>query len=537
MPSDQDAAIGQIFARAMAAFEAGRTAEARRLAQQLVHGRPKFGGGHYLSGLLALEQGQSRRAAAHLARAIAITPGQPVLHMAMGRALESESQPAQAVLHYRTTLSLDADHAEAHARLAELLARMGKNELALGHARRAVAVNPAHAEAWNILGALELSAGHSAQAVEALRRALEIRPDWPAALNTFGMALTEMARYEQAITILEGAVELKPAKASYRANLAAALRLSGRLDEARAQAERATRTDARSAEAWTELGLARQAQHHQDGAAAAFERATAIDPYLISAQFGLAEARRMLGQSGRAATAYTRCLDIDSADRHGAALGLALTGAAPPPPTAPAAYVRELFDDYADSFDRSLVGGLGYRAPEELAGALRRVLGPVTGLDVFDLGCGTGLMAPVLKPLAARLDGIDLSPAMVAKAAERGLYDDVREGELVGMLTGRPGRYDLITAADVLVYVGDLAPVMAAAHQALKPGGAFAFTVEKTTAGTYELGPKNRYRHALDYVRKMAEAAGFRVALLDDAVIRNEAGNQDPHMVAVMTLV
>lgn len=535
MPAHQKRNIGDMFAQAMQAFEAGRTTEARRLAQQMVQDRPDFGGGHYLSGLLALDQGQARRAAASLARAIAITPDQPVLHLAMAQALEQEGETAQAVTHYRTVLNLETGHAEAHARLAELLGRLGKNAQALDHARHAVTANPAHAEAWNTLGALELSAGRPAQAIDALRHALEIRPDWPAALNHFGMALTDIGHFEQAVTILEGAVELMPSKSRYRANLAAALRLGGQLDQARIQAERATRCDSRNPDTWTELGLARQAQNHQDGAAAAFERAIALAPHLVSAQFGLAEACRALGQTQRAAAAYGKCLELDPTDRHGAALGLSLALDTTPPPAAPEAYVRELFDEYAEDFDRFLVEGLSYRAPAEMARALEHVLTVRSGLSVLDGGCGTGLMAPVLRKMAARLDGVDLSPAMVAKAVERGLYDEACEGELVATLTDRPGRYDLITAADVLVYMGDLAPLMAAAHRALTPGGSFAFTAERSESAPYELGPKNRYRHTPDYVRETAEAAGFRVALLEDAEIRREAGHADPHMVAVLS--
>ncbi|MBX9634417.1 MAG: methyltransferase domain-containing protein, partial [Magnetospirillum sp.] len=143
----------------------------------------------------------------------------------------------------------------------------------------------------------------------------------------------------------------------------------------------------------------------------------------------------------------------------------------------------------------------------------------------------------VLKPLAARLDGIDLSQAMVAKAAERGLYDELVVGELVTALRERTASYDLVVAADVLVYLGDLEPVLAAAHAALKPGGSFAFTVEKTDeAETYVLGAKQRYAHAAAYVTARAEAAGFQIALLEDAVTRRDADQDVPGLVAVLRI-
>lgn len=538
MAQQQTRSVAEAFAEAMQAYEQGKAADARRLARRLTEAAPQFGGAHYLLGLLALDHGQGRRAAESLARAISITPGQPVLHLAMGQALELAGDVAEAGLHYRTVLSMDGDHAEAHARLGELLRRAGRRDEAIEHCRAAIAASPIHAEAMNTLGALLTEAGRPGEACEVLRRAAELRPDWAAVLNNFGVALRDAGRAEAAATILEGAAELRPRHAGTRANLASVYRALGRLDAARAQAEHATRLDGRHAESWLELGLARQAQGFGAAAAAAFERATACAPRSAQAWYCLGEACRSQGETARAARAYGKALALDPADRHGAGLGLALAGAAPPPGKAPEAYVRQLFDEYADRFDTALVENLDYRAPQILAGAMTRALGEQGDLAVMDAGCGTGLMAPLLRPLAIRLEGVDLSPAMVDKARERGLYDGLAVGELVAALAGRPEAFDLVVAADVLVYLGDLAPVMAAARAALKPGGAFAFTVERTAeTETYLLGAKQRYAHAPAYVRRRAEEAGFTVLLLEEAVTRRDAGQDVPGLVAVLRAV
>ncbi|MGE5505318.1 MAG: tetratricopeptide repeat protein [Actinomycetota bacterium] len=534
MPNEHGLSLAEAFSQAMAAWEAGKAGEARRLARLIVEQRPTFGGAHYLLGLMALDQGHARRASEHLAEAVALDPDQPAPRLAMGRAQEVLGNLKTAILHYRAIVGADPDHVEANARLAELLRRTGRADDALAHCRRAVAANPRHAEALNTLGALLHERGDNAEAAGALRHALEIRPDWPAALNNYGTVLRALGRPAEAIPFLEGAVDMRRQHAPTRANLAGALRELGRLDEAVRQAERAVKHDGRSAPAWLELGLARQAKGFLDGAAAAFDRAVSADPTATGAHWLLAEARRGLGQTERAAFHYRKCMQLDPADRVGAALGLALCGAAPAPDKAPEAYVRQLFDDYADKFDSALVERLDYRAPDLLADALARVLGPAEGLAVLDAGCGTGLMGPVLKPRARRLDGVDLSPAMVAKAGARGLYDEVRVAELVGDLVAHPGTYDLVVAADVLVYVGDLAPVMAAAAAALVAGGCFAFTVERDDlADGFRLGPKSRYAHAPHYVRARAEAAGFELAVVEPAATRREAGVEVPGLVVV----
>jgi len=527
--------LGEAFAHAMKTWEDGNTSEARRLARRIADVRPDFGGAHYLLGLIALKQGQARKAAEHLSRAVAADPSQAVPRLALGRALEAQDSLNAAILQYRAVLAAEPDHAEANARLSDLLGRSGKLDEAVSLCRRALSTDPRHAEALCTLGALLHQKGEDAEAALCLERALEQRPDWAAALHNYGVVLRALGNHERAATILSGAVELRRDHGPSRAALAGALRELGHLDDACKHARRATKLAPKDSAGWLELGLVRQRQGMPEGGAAAFERAISADPQSPQAHWCLAEATRLLGEFDRAALHYRRCLELDPADRHGAALCLALLGAAPMPERAPDAYVRQLFDDYAGHFDAALVEKLDYRAPALLADALNRSLDRREGLTVLDAGCGTGLAAPILRPLAARLDGIDLSPAMVEQARGRGLYDQLDEGELVASLTLRPLSYDLIVAADVLVYFGDLGPVMAAAAAALHATGLFAFTVEKAEdCASYLLGPKSRYAHAAAYVRERGEHGGFTVALMEEAATRKEAGADVPGLVVVL---
>ncbi len=524
-----------VFTEAMRAYEGGKPGEARRLARRLVEAMPHFGGAHYLLGLLALDQNQGKRAATHLATAIAITPGQPTLHLAMGRALELSGEIVEAGLHFRTVLGLYPHHAEAHARLAHLLLKQGRPDEAISHCRQAVAADPGHAEAWHTLGALLQEQGNHNEAAQCLRRALQLRPAWPAALNNYGLALKQCGNLEEAVTILEGAVDIRPDHAGSRTNLASAYRAMGELQQAHHHAEIAVKLAPRDCDGWLELGLVRQAQGHDEGAAAAFDHATAIAPDQIKPWFCLAEACRTLGQVERAAQAYRHCLTLDPDDSHGAGLGLALTGIADTPQRAPQAYVRQLFDDYADRFDSALVGALDYRGPALLAEALDRSLDRKQDLVVLDAGCGTGLAAPVLRPLAATLHGMDLSPAMVAKAKQRQIYDALFEADLESYLNRHPDGYDLIVAADVMVYLGDLSAPLAAARNALHDGGTLAFTLERTEdSESYMLGAKHRYAHSRKYVAQQAEHAGFTVDVLEDAVTRKDGGEDVPGLLVVL---
>jgi predicted TPR repeat methyltransferase len=192
--------------------------------------------------------------------------------------------------------------------------------------------------------------------------------------------------------------------------------------------------------------------------------------------------------------------------------------------------VRHLFDQFSGDYDNRMRGPLAYAAPEILRDLADMVMHGRTQLSILDLGCGTGLAGAAFKPLAARLDGLDLSPAMVEKARARGIYDDLMVGDIEAAL-GAPGHssnlmvaYDLILAADTLVYLGDLAPVFRGARSRLAAEGYFLFTVEaQDGAGDFSLGPKRRWRHADAYLRATAAAAGFTVAGLVSAAPRREA--------------
>ena len=123
---------------------------------------------------------------------------------------------------------------------------------------------------------------------------------------------------------------------------------------------------------------------------------------------------------------------------------------------------------------------------------------------------------------------------MIDKARARGIYDHLAVGDIETLLAGDGDRYDLILAADTLVYLGDLAPLFAAARRRLMPDGYFLFTVEAAEQGDFLLGPKRRWQHGETYLRSIAQAAGFRVAGLVTATPRQEANRPVPGLAVAL---
>jgi predicted TPR repeat methyltransferase len=211
---------------------------------------------------------------------------------------------------------------------------------------------------------------------------------------------------------------------------------------------------------------------------------------------------------------------------------LAAVGGTERPRRASDGYVRATFDDFADSFDRNLEE-LGYRAPQVLWEAVSGACGleSRSALAVLDLGCGTGLCGPFLRPVARRLVGIDLSPNMLSKAAARAVYDQLNCGELTRWLAECGQRFDLAVAADVLCYFGDLSAAFANVHGVLLPGGYFACSLEALPAPEsaddgFVLRPHGRYQHERSYVERTLAAAHLQTVSIATETLRYE--RQDP---------
>jgi predicted TPR repeat methyltransferase len=481
-----------LLRQAVQLHQQGRLDAAHALYLRVLEAAPRQFDALHLLGVIERQRGNPDAAARLIGDALQVDPGQARAHCNLGAALQDLDRPAAALDSYDAALRLD----------------------------------PAYALAWNNRGNTLRRLGRPADALDSYERALALQGAYPEAWCQRAMLLNELGRHGDAAASAERALAARPGYAEARLALGHALQGLDRLAEAIAAYDAALAAAPGQADGWCARGAALKKAGDLGAALASYERALALRPDYALAEQYRANTLRALGRRDDAIAAYRHALAL-GADASEIDFALAALGQGRQPAAAPADYVKKLFDDYAGRFDQHLVQVLGYRTPDLLATLLARhgiAPAPDAAWNVADLGCGTGLCAPFLRPLAAHLAGVDLAPKMLERAAATGLYDDLACADIGAWLAGRPATCDLLVAADVLVYIGALESLFAQARAALRAGGRFAFSCEALDGDGYAIQVSNRFAHARAYVERCAADAGFTVVDVEPAVLRREHG-------------
>jgi predicted TPR repeat methyltransferase len=257
----------------------------------------------------------------------------------------------------------------------------------------------------------------------------------------------------------------------------------------------------------------------------AYRAACALNPGHTRSHHRLGHSLYAIGAHQEAAEVFSRWLAAEPGNPIATHMLAACSGENVPA-RASDAYIRTTFDGFASSFDDVLLHQLDYRAPQLVLEVLAPVLGKGGALsDVLDAGCGTGLCGPLLRPYARSLTGVDLSEGMLSKARARKIYDHLHQAEITDFLGAHALGFDVIVAADMLCYFGDLHDVVVKARSALRPGGSVAFTVERgEDVQTHRIEPHGRYSHSRNYVERVLREAGFATVHLVGAILRRERG-------------
>ncbi len=399
------------------------------------------------------------------------------------------------------------------------------------------------------------SRGELSEALRLFEQADSIHPNWPQLLNAIGTVLMDMKEYDRAEARFCKAVQAAPPYPPALYNLARLYHSTGRKAQAAEHYRKTVDADPSMAMAWNNLGLILQEDREPEEALLcfrkasellpdaaeiwnnigialedleefgqareAFEQAVKKDPGHISALYNLAALELRLEHHDIACTLLEKVLELDP-ENESARYLLQVTGRLPAPEAAPVGYIQKVFDDCADKFEKTLVDKLSYRTPEALFNLVKPSLAP--GMDILDLGCGTGLGAEFYRPYARLLAGMDASGKMLEIAKNKGVYDRLFLADILAPWDMDGLSFDLIYSSDVFVYFGRLDTVLAHIKKHLHPGGMVAFSVEHAEQDNEDwiLGQSGRYAHTERYIDGQLEKSGFHILEKAFTVLRKE---------------
>jgi len=452
-------------------------------------------------------------------------PGPALRHMGLGAWQASDLGGAAELM--QAALACDPADASAWRDLAFIFDKLGNLDGAREAILNALSREDTHAPSWLILGRLHAA---PADAEAAFRRALTLNPDFGEAHLALGFAHVNALRFGEAMEHLEAAARLGVAGAEAQAVLGHLRFQNSDFDGALRAFDAAIAlgmTDGgvveRRARARAFLGMIGLGMIGDAETAVATYRAEAGEAAVPLAAL-LREAFVHLSAQGHVEAA--KCigawrLSLDPTDPEMAYLLAAQGDSAPQ--RAPDSYIEAYFDRFAPDFDQKLVHVLGYDGPERLSRLIRIVRPDFE--RILDLGCGTGLAAASLRAFGGAITGVDLSARMLERAAARGVYDDIVKSEALHYLETCGRSWDLVLAADVLIYFGVLEPLFKAVSARLAPGGLFAFSVE-TLPGTaravdFRVLPSGRFAHGPDHIARLA--TGFEIVGWEPATVRLDA--------------
>ena len=517
-------------------IERNQLAEARALMTTVCSKKPSDADAWHLLGAINGMLGLNEEAENCARKVIKLQPDAVAAYNNLGSSLLAQKKLDAATTVLEMALKLNPNDPQALNNSGNLLLHKKEFKRAADCFKKAVMFKPDYAEAHNNLGSALLGMDCADEAMPSLERALQLAPEYLDALYNYGQAAYLRGEYDVALSAYGKTLELQPGHTAALLGAAEVLKLKGLHDQSASCYQSTINAAPNLTAAYIGYGTLLQKQNKHTDAVEMLKKAIEVDPESADAQHYCGASMKELGKIDSAAQCFNRALEINPElvqSRH----MLASIGLAEVPEKADARYVAELFDEYANKFEEHLVEGLEYRQPGELKELLSPLLGlPEHQIDVLDLGCGTGLCAPLFKPWSRSLTGVDLSPRMIAWAEKRCLYDKLIIGDLLEPLSVADGCYGLILAADVFVYIGKLDEVIKNCSQSLCQNGILAFSVEllQEENTDYILHTGGRYAHTKRYIEKLVDNTPLSIYTARQTIQRKEKGEDVKAIIFVL---
>ncbi len=421
---------------------------------------------------------------------------------------------------YQKAIRLRSDFPSAHFNYARLLAEYGEYDSALKELEQTLSIDPTHTFALSQIAHIYMHLGRYSDAIKYYQQRLELESNPGEAHHNLGLAFLKNKHYATALTHLKTSLDLNYHDKESHYHLATAYIHLGNYTEALKHYLQQLECEPHI-DSYYNIGVLHLYQERHQEAIDYFREVVERKPDYTDAHLNLAAIYLKLSKINEAINHYELALQQRPSDPEIMHILSALKGDRVAG-TAPIEYSQHLFDQYAPYYDQHLIKHLGYQAPK----ALYEAVTTEANADnprwrILDLGCGTGLCGEYFKPCAKELIGIDVSTNMLAIAENKKIYDKL-ENKTLQKALDQYKDLDLIIAADVFTYLGDLNEIFKKAKTALVEKGYFAFTVEKSSHDLYELQKSIRYAHSKKYLKSLIKEHGFKPVRLDNIILREQ---------------
>lgn len=513
------------FEHAMAYFEAGDLARTQSACQSMLAATPEDADLHHLLGAALLQDGRPGEATEAFRRAGELAPDEAEIFGNLAVACEAAGDFEAAWGAYRRALDLGEREPEIFYGLASAAKLIGKLDDAAAAAEELVSAYPDHGPGWHLLAVSRMDVGDPAGAAEALERLLALAPNDAEARGNYAVVLAKLGRRDEARSEFEQVVAAPNVAAESLLNFGMMREEEKEEAEALALYRRAAELDEQSSsicECFAKLakrcGKSAMVVEHLRGVVAGY-------PTLDFAWFYLAGAHLDSGDEEAARTAMARYFELDPEDRLGGNLVLGAGGAAALPGGPSTAFLQSFYRVRAGGWDKTVAEA--YHGHDLVMAAFEGFLADGGKTDhVLDAGCGSGSLGARMKPLVGLLDGVDISPEMIAEARTKNVYDFLEIGDLFDVLSARPGRYDLIVAAAVLFHFRDLDAVLKPLAMALKPDGQAIFTLFKSADDDLHLNDQGFFEHGRGEVEAALKSASLAPVAIEEAIHEHNSDDE-----------
>ncbi len=575
--NEVDLELRERLLRADESFRKGDVNRAREICEKVLAANPDNAIALHLSGIIDYRFKNFEEASLKIFKAIQNDPQDPYSFYNLGLALKAQRKFEEAFNFFQNALALKStqpsknkksqnppksqshlaveayrhsiDSGQDPSYLAFHFHKEGRLEEAEYVYKQILNSSPKNDRAQNDLGNVLLEMGRLKEASDCFRKAMEANPELDQAPYNLANVLSELGQTDEAIKLYRHAIEINPKFFEAHFNLGLILESMEFLDQAIDCYRQATKINPKYAKAhYKAAGIFQQLENFSQ-AFNEYQRAVDLDPNYSEAQYYFADLMKSQGDIEKAVELSSNafvfgqedhmlegkvildipyvsssCLDKEESNvsmTKDDFLTAALTGKTPE--TAPSDYVRHFFDEFSKRFENHLVENLRYKAPRLMRSACDTVLPKDYRFkNCLDLGCGTGLSGESFASFVDRLTGVDLSPKMIEKSKEKKIYAALFQNDILEFLSESSEKFDLIIAADVLIYLGDPAPLFEKAQNVAEHEAIFVLSTENCDKGDYHIRQTGRYAHNNVFMERVAKQKGFKLLLRESVELRKE---------------